>query len=750
MASAVQRPTIPLRTPPPPPPPLSPPSLNTSVRATVKWSGVKETSPVGRPPRNPGAVRSMLDIDVPAAPTAAPEETHSNDGSEEPHEALTPVTLGGGPRFQHVDPDVASTEAADFPKPLPLAAPTSSQAPSSNPTRTEHVATPPSKRVSDGRLPAARNGSSSVSKGQTLEGTGPPSPKSATRPSLMNKAKSFLKKSNPKLDSLIDQYAPKAKAQAESPPSPSRAATSTLETKVFTLSTRSPRTSRTNSPPSPGTPSSSIGEIAVEVNDDRLTKARTSSSTTNLNRPHPPRSRITWGTSFTNDGLQVPLSQRKRSASTEQMHQIRKPNQGIEEDEEEEHFDAPLQATFSTRAGEGVGLKARRLSLTLPDDFVVLTKSLEKEYKSTTVFHSKGTLVGKGATAKVTTMCRRDGPKDELYAVKEFRSREKDETDHEWSQKIKSEYTLANSVNHPNIVRTFDLCIDKHNRYNHVMEFCPIELFTIAEKGLFKTYYDEKAKLCFFKQILRAVAYLHDNGIAHRDIKMENILMTADGNLKLTDFGVSEVFCGEHPGARSSGGRCGQNMGEKRLCPPGICGSLPFLSPEVIAKDVYYDPSKLDVWSCGVLWMCFAFSGNLWQVPDRKNPNYETFMNGWDKWIAEHPDSTPNEEIGYPKCGKFMAYIGPVSIKKLILKMMHPDPNQRITIQEALNCPVIKSAECCSPESYEDVTYSIDVSKKANVRSSIKQFKHNHLPPRAENKVAKAFSHRFDMGDGYS
>jgi len=329
-----------------------------------------------------------------------------------------------------------------------------------------------------------------------------------------------------------------------------------------------------------------VNEPAEELDKNRLTKSKTSTSSSNLNRFSHPRTGITWGTSINKDGLAVPLSQRRRSASTEQVSHIRKPNQRIEEDDEDDdHFEAPLQATFSTRAGEGVGLKARRLSLTLPDDFVVLTKSLEKEYKSTKVFHSKGTLVGKGATAKVTSMCRRDGPKEELYAVKEFRLKEKEETEYEWSQKIKSEYTLANSVNHPNIVRTFDLCMDKHNRYNHVMEFCPIEMFQLAERGLFKSYYDEKAKLCFLKQILRAVAYLHDHGIAHRDIKLENILMDANGYLKLTDFGVSEVFRGDHPGARSSGGRCGQHMGETKLCPPGICGSLPYISPEVMAKE---------------------------------------------------------------------------------------------------------------------------------------------------------------------
>jgi protein-serine/threonine kinase len=399
----------------------------------------------------------------------------------------------------------------------------------------------------------------------------------------MQKAKSFLKRSNPKLDALMDQYAPRSSPMDGMPSASLTATASKIEGAISAQSSN--RTSRTSSPPSPSTPSSTINEISEEMDGGWLTKSKTSSSATNLNRFGHLESVITWGASSTDGGLQVPLALRKRSASTEQMPSIRKPNQRTEEDEEGGHFEAPLQATFSTRATEGVGLKSHRLSITLPGSFVVLTKNLEKEYKSTKLLHSKGTLVGKGATAKVTSMCKRDGPKDELYAVKEFRARDKEESEYEYSQKIKSEYTVANSVNHPNIVRTFDLCIDKHSRYNHVMEFCPLELYSLVEKGLFKHYYDLNARLCFFKQILRGVGYLHEKGIAHRDIKMENILMNADGHLKLTDFGVSEVFCGEHPGARSSGGRCGQNMGEKRLCSPGICGSMPYISPEVVARN---------------------------------------------------------------------------------------------------------------------------------------------------------------------
>jgi protein-serine/threonine kinase len=84
--------------------------------------------------------------------------------------------------------------------------------------------------------------------------------------------------------------------------------------------------------------------------------------------------------------------------------------------------------------------------------------------------------------------------------------------------------------------------------------------------------------------LVQGLNYLHNNGIAHRDVKLENLLITKESKLKITDFGVSEVFAGIHPGLRSAGGRCGKEMGEVRLCAPGMCGSPPYVAPEVIAK----------------------------------------------------------------------------------------------------------------------------------------------------------------------
>lgn len=236
---------------------------------------------------------------------------------------------------------------------------------------------------------------------------------------------------------------------------------------------------------------------------------------------------------------------------------------------------------ISMPAATGAGLKARRLSTTLPDNFDVDTVELHDEFTSQSLLPGRrGKLVGKGATATVKLMVRKGGSGDTVFAVKEFRKKGQKEVESEFINKVKSEYSIGKSLHHPNILQSIRLCTH-HGRWNHVMEFCPQgELFTLVQKR----YFSLEDDLCLFKQLLQGVAYLHSHGIAHRDIKLENLLLTNEGHLKITDFGVSEVFCGEHPGLRVAHGECGINMRDFRLCAPGICGSVPYIAPEVLEK----------------------------------------------------------------------------------------------------------------------------------------------------------------------
>lgn len=246
----------------------------------------------------------------------------------------------------------------------------------------------------------------------------------------------------------------------------------------------------------------------------------------------------------------------------------------------------PGPLDFSIPANSGAGLKSRRMSTNLPDDSTVDTCDLNDEFTAASrVPGRRGREVGKGSTATVKIMFRKDCHRDILYAVKEFRKCGSQEDPAEYEKKVKSEFSIANSLHHPNIVETVRLC-SYGGRWNHVMEYCSYgDIFSLVQRN----YLQREDNMCLFKQLLQGVAYLHRNGIAHRDIKLENLLLSDQGHLKITDFGVSEVFSVLHPGLRTAGGHCGRDMGEVRRCLPGICGSLPYIAPEVLAKKCKHD-----------------------------------------------------------------------------------------------------------------------------------------------------------------
>ncbi|RDA91431.1 hypothetical protein CP533_6280 [Ophiocordyceps camponoti-saundersi (nom. inval.)] len=376
----------------------------------------------------------------------------------------------------------------------------------------------------------------------------------------------------------------------------------------------------------------------------------------------------------------------------------------------------------------GTGVKARRMSLSLPDDFFIDVADLQSEYEyQHKILGRHGKHLGKGAASRVTLMVRKGCP-GELYAVKEFRGKSHRESQAEYEKKIKSEYSIGKSLHHPNIVETIRLCTN-HHRWNHVMEYCSEgDLFGLVQKGHLKGDDKKKDRQCLFKQLVQGVGYLHANGIAHRDIKLENLLLTKDSKLKITDFGVSEVFSGTHPGLREAGGQCGRNMGEVRLCSPGICGSEPYIAPEVLAKKDRYDARALDVWSSAIVMIYMTFGGAIWSRAERGQPHYDKLVQGWESWNKRHPEAgSAITEEDYPKCMALDMGINPPALRRLLLQMLNPEPNRRIAIADVLSNRWMRNVECCQLESYDDQAQAIDATKKEFCGGK-KIFCHNHLP----------------------
>jgi protein-serine/threonine kinase len=345
--------------------------------------------------------------------------------------------------------------------------------------------------------------------------------------------------------------------------------------------TNSAYTTRSNTPPSPGSPAveSEQKPMQRDPSTDEFfvhsrRKNRSSTGFSLRDKISNTKSKISFAPA---DKESKNDKRRHRATSVDLESHIPDPTDDL-------RVKLPTRQIWGMAADAGTGLKSRRMSLNLPDDFTVDVVELYSEYTDQSkIVGRRGKHVGKGATANVRLMHRKGCP-GEVYAVKEFRGKSTNEKSEDYEQKVKSEYSIAKSVHHPNIVETFRLCT--HNgRWNHVMEFCDQgDLFSLVTLKYLGKDDHLNDRLCLFKQLVQGLNYLHNNGIAHRDIKLENLLITKDSKLKITDFGVSEVFAGIHPGLRAAGGQCGKEMGEIRLCPPGMCGSPPYVAPEVIAK----------------------------------------------------------------------------------------------------------------------------------------------------------------------
>jgi protein-serine/threonine kinase len=155
-----------------------------------------------------------------------------------------------------------------------------------------------------------------------------------------------------------------------------------------------------------------------------------------------------------------------------------------------------------------------------------------------------------------------------------------------------------------------------------------------------------------------------------------------------------------------------------------------------------------------------AFNGNtVWHKAEESDPNYKRYSEAWKKWSERNPDGEIRDAAnGNPKVSPLWTaeYLGNPALKRLLFKMLNPDPNKRITINEALNASIIKGVECCTPESNDEPTPEQKLERtrtgecllSAKVLSKSVLRKHNHFPAK-EHKTPHFFQHRFDMGDGW-
>ncbi len=166
----------------------------------------------------------------------------------------------------------------------------------------------------------------------------------------------------------------------------------------------------------------------------------------------------------------------------------------------------------------------------------------------------------------------------------------------------------------------------------------------------------------YFSQLINAVGYMHSKGVAHRDIKPENVLLSAEGDLKLSDFGLAALF---------------QKDGQLRLCNT-VCGSPPYIAPEIVSGrrskradvlDVGYAANICDIWSCGVVLFVLLVGNTPWDEPTMRSEEFKEYV--------ETGGHTTDE----------LWQLLPPEIISLLRGMLRLDPSTRFTLDEVRKHP---------------------------------------------------------------
>lgn len=210
-------------------------------------------------------------------------------------------------------------------------------------------------------------------------------------------------------------------------------------------------------------------------------------------------------------------------------------------------------------------------------------------------------------------------------------------------EQLKREVEIQSHLRHPNILRLYGYFHDKH-RVFLVLEY--------AEKGeLYKHLqkdgpFTEHKAASYISQIANALVYLQKKKVIHRDMKPENVLLSSDDKIKISDFGWAIHT---------------PDTSQRRMT---FCGTPDYLAPEMI-KDSGYD-QKIDSWALGVLCYEFLVGEPPFMVEDLR----ETYQK-----IATVDYKIPNQISS--------------EAKNLISSLLQSDPEKRLPLDHVTTHPWI-------------------------------------------------------------
>ena len=291
-------------------------------------------------------------------------------------------------------------------------------------------------------------------------------------------------------------------------------------------------------------------------------------------------------------------------------------------------------------------------------DMETISQYIKKYYKKNNKypttkmkFYKYGRLLGKGAFGKVNlslhTLTGRLVAIKSINKTKLINERQK--------AKIQLETSIMKILSSSNYIVKIYETFQTQKHFCIVMEYiCAGDLLSYIRK---RSKLTEQIAKFIFKQIILSLQYIHNHNIIHRDIKLDNILIDLNNNIKICDFGVSKKIS------------LNDKMYEQ-------CGTPAYIAPEIL-KNKGYEGFSVDIWSAGVV-LYAMLSGTVPFKGNNLNELHDLIMKGKFNVINDISNDA----------------------KHLIKCLLEVDPRKRISVQSILNHPWLVNVDVSNTKNY--------------------------------------------------